>query len=445
MRRRILWIVGGCLMLVSLYLLTTDNPAIWPYRNALQYYLLTRGNVPQPPNAYEVPTTTASPQIRSASALQLPPTTPRGTLQGNVRSQQGQPIAGATVLVTANDGTAFSAESDTQGRYEIRDVPAGKYIPVAGAPGFADTAIRTLLGIGVRAEEATTLDITLAPRPASRVAPATNVTLSAPQALQIAKPLPATAVRRELKFRADGRSNQLTYVYTPNDGQTTLLPTLLAVYPGPADGWESVSMPLAQAGYAVVAVGPAYALDLEADIDDLERVVQLIKAGKLPRADGSQIGALAGSFSGLHVMRLTVREPDAINSALLLGPPTDMFELRRQFEAGTFFPPFGLDQALIALGLPSREPERYFRYSVRYHARDVHVPVMLIHSNEDEVVPFTQSQLLADEFARLNKPHELHILEGMGHYLLATERTPAIDQLFATTTDFFEQTLQRVE
>ncbi len=209
------------------------------------------------------------------------------------------------------------------------------------------------------------------------------------------------------------------------------------MYPGPADQWESVSLPLAQAGYAVVAVGPAYALDLEPDIDDLQRVVQQIRKGILPRADADRLGALGGSYSGLHVMRLAVREPDALRAALLLGPPTDMFELRRQFEAGTFFPPFGLDQALIALGLPSREPERYWQYSARYHARDIPMPVMLIHSKEDEVVPFTQSQLLADELTRLGKPHELHILEGMGHYLLATERTPAIDDLFQTTINFF--------
>jgi dipeptidyl aminopeptidase/acylaminoacyl peptidase len=130
-----------------------------------------------------------------------------------------------------------------------------------------------------------------------------------------------------------------------------------------------------------------------------------------------------------------------LQAALLLGPPTDMFELRRAFEAGSFFPPFGLDQALIALGLPSNEPERYWRYSSRYHAQSLELPLMLIHSKEDEVVPFTQSQLLSDELDRLGKPHELAILEGMGHYLLATERTPAIDDLFNTTTMFFDQHL----
>ncbi|HEY0734699.1 MAG TPA: carboxypeptidase regulatory-like domain-containing protein [Herpetosiphonaceae bacterium] len=420
MRRRILLILAFLVVLIAVFLMATDSPRVWPYRHAAQYLLLDRLGLVRPPDSSQ-----------------------RGTMQGVVRSSLGQPIAGARVLLPAVDGTTFSAESDAQGRYVLPDVPAGSYLPVAGAPGFADTTMRTLLGIGVAAGQTTPLDITLSPRPLSRVSSPTDVRLSEPEAWQIEKPLPSSAIRRQISFQADSRSNQLTFLYTPNDGATTPLPTLLAVYPGSADTWESVSLPLAQAGYAVIAVGPAYALDLESDVDDLQRMVDLARSGALPRADGSRIGVLAGSYSGLHVLRLAVRAPDVLDSALLLGPPTDLFELRRLFEEGSFFPPFGLDQALIALGLPDRMPERYWRYSARYHARDLNIPLMLIHSKEDEVVPFTQSQLLADELQRLGKPHELHILEGMGHYLLATERTPAIDDLFNTTLDFFDRTLRQ--
>lgn len=418
MRRRVLLIVVVWLALAIGYGLASDSVRIWPYRNTLFYYV-----------------------TKQLGSLAPSADLPRGTLSGVVRAPNGAPIAGARVLLSTADGSAFAAESDAQGRYQIEDVPEGSYTPVAGAPGYADTSLHTLLGIGVTAVEPTTLDLTLTPRRPSEVVPATNVRLSEPVYLRIDAPLPASAARRTLEFDVDGRANQLTFVYTPNDGQDQSngppLPVLLAVYPGSADTWESVSLPLAQAGYTVIAVGPAYALDLEQDIDDLERVVDLVRGGAIPRARTDWIGALAGSYSGLHVLRLAVHEPSAIDAALLLGPPTDLFELRRQFEAGTFLPPFGLDQALVALGLPGSMPERYWRYSARYHAASLNLPVMLIHSKEDEVVPFTQSQLLADELARLGKPHELHILEGMGHYLLATERTPAIDDLFATTIDFF--------
>lgn len=441
-RKRGLWIGALLVMAGLVWLLTSDHPAVWPVRNVLLYHLLTRR--PPPPAEWASLAGTAE-RVRPPSRLVLPTDLPRGALAGVVRGPTGQPIAGATVLVAARDGTAWSAESDAQGRYHIADVAVGSYLPVASAPGWEDTAVRTLLGIHVHAAQVTPLDITLRPRRARALRPAAEVRLGAAVVAHSAGPIPATALRRELQFRVGARHNQLTLVYTPDDGRDTPLPVLLAVYPGPADTWESVSLPLAQAGFVVVAVGPAYALDLEQDVDDLLRLILLARAGQIPRAEGGRIGALGGSYSGLHVLRLAVREPQALDAALLLGAPTDIFELRRQFEAGTFNPPFGLDRALIALGLPSQVPERYFRYSARYHARAIQTPLMLIHSDQDEIVPVDQSVLLAAELARLGTPHELRILRGMPHYLFAAESSPALDDLFATTLDFLRRELMQAE
>lgn len=419
MRKRLLLIIVALLALATGYILFTDNTGVVPYRNTAEYWTLRR-----------------------LGALNPHTGTARGTLHGTVRSPEGQPIAYATVLLPQIDGTAWSAETGADGSYTLA-APPGKYVPVAGAPGWDDTAIHTLLGVGVAANARTQLDITLQPRQTRTVTPAEHMALGAPQAYTIEKPLRATAVRREIKYSVGGQANQPTYYYTPNDNQNMPLPVLLAVYPGPAASWELVSLPLAQAGYAVIAVGPAYALDLEGDVDDLERLIAMARDGSLPRADGSRIGALGGSYSSLHVFRLATRDPKAIQAALLLGPPTDAFELRRRFEAGTFKPPFGLDQVLVALGLPDRAPERYWRYSVRYHARDLQIPLMLIHSKQDEVVPFEQSELLAQELTRVGKPHELLILNGLGHYLYEPQYAAEVGDLFNRTTTFFKEQLSK--
>jgi pimeloyl-ACP methyl ester carboxylesterase len=417
MLRRISLTLTLALVLGAGYLLFTDNTRIVPYRNTVQYWVLRR-----------------------LGALAPLGDQPRGTLQGTVRSSWGQPLPDATVLLPQIDGTAASAVTNDQGQYTI-ETPGGSYVPVAGAPGYDDAVVHTLLGVGVAPQQTTRLDITLQPRRRRVVAPPQQVQLGAPQAYVVEKPLPASAIRREITYTVGGRPNQPTFYYTPNDDEDTPLPVLLAVYPGPAASWEIVSLPLAQAGYAVIAVGPAYALDLEADVDDLERLIAMAKNGQLPRADSSRIGALGGSYSSLHVLRLAIRDPSAIQAALLLGPPTDIFELRREFEAGTFKPPFGLDKAMVALGLPDRVPERYWRYSARYHARDIEIPLMLIHSKQDEVVPFTQSEILARELERLGKPHELIILEGLSHYLYAPEYAAEVGDLFSKTVNFFDQQL----
>ena len=417
--RRVGGVVVALLALVLVYLATTNNNNVWPYRNTLQYYVVDWWS----------------------SLVGMREGAP-GTLAGTVRDAGGAPVAGARVLVAGADGTPYGAEADARGRYSI-DAPAGRYVPMAGAPGFANTAVRRwgIGRVGISGNQTTALDITLAPEPKRAVVPLADWKLGEPRALQIDQPMRAVAEERVITYTVGGKPNQTTLYYTPVGGDGPL-PTLLTVYPGPADTWGHVSLTLAQAGYAVIATGPAYALDLEPDIDDLERLLDAVRAGDLPRADPERIGVLGGSYSSLHVFRLLERGRTDVDAALVLGPPTDLFQLRREFEAGTFFPPFGLDQAMIALGFPDRVPERYWRYSPRYHARDYNVPIMLIHSKADEVVPFTQSQLLADELTRLGKPYELHILEGMGHYLLDPEPSPAITELFETTIGFFERTLR---
>lgn len=92
------------LVVVLLWLATTDNLLIWPYRNTLQYHALTwwwqQVGYPQPGEP--------------------------GTLRGVVRDEEGRPVGGAWVLVSWWDGTTHSARSETDGRYIMSDLPAGQ-------------------------------------------------------------------------------------------------------------------------------------------------------------------------------------------------------------------------------------------------------------------------------------------------------------------------------
>jgi dipeptidyl aminopeptidase/acylaminoacyl peptidase len=218
------------------------------------------------------------------------------------------------------------------------------------------------------------------------------------------------------------------------------LPTLLAVYPGQADTWEGVSIPLAAAGYAVIAVGPAYALDLDDDIAELQRLAAFARAGALPGVDARRMAVLGGSYSSLHVQALLERDA-GFRAVLLLGGISDIFDMRRRFEQGSFIPPFGLDQALIALGTPNSSPERYWRYSSRYHLRRGLPPMLLMHSRNDEIVPFQQSEQLAADLVRLDVPHEAYFFDGLSHYLLADRPSAELTNLYDVTLAFLRRTL----
>lgn len=398
----------------TVFLATTDDVNIWPLRNLL-YYRLAPPLGEQPAGVAEI--------------------------FGCVRDTRGQPVPTATVLIAEPDGTVHQDTAGTNGCYHLEALPAGRYVPLASAPGHEATTLRHWgLPVTVEPNSRLALDMTLPDAALPALRPGTQLTISAPVTRTWNVPRPGTALRRQISFNSDGQPNQLTFLYTPLTSTQTL-PTLLTVYPGPVESWEGVSIPLTAVGYAVIAIGPEYTFDFEADIDELQRLVAFARAGHLPGTDGRRIALLGGSYSSLHVFRLLQRDT-SFRGALLLGPPTDLFDLRLRFEEGTFFPPFGLDRALIALGYPNTSPERYWRYSFIYHLRRDMPPIALLHSRDDEVVPFQQSELLAAELERLNIAHEAFFFDGMSHYLLADRASPELDKLYTFTLDFLRQIME---
>lgn len=391
-----IFLISASLLLAAGWLATTDNVAIWPVRNTLQYHAL---------------------KWWWAQAGRPEPGRP-GRLAGTVRDSAGQPVAGAWVLVSAWDGTTYTTRSDENGLYELAGVPAGRYRPVAGKPGYDSVMPGRPWGVRVRPDGTAAVDVTLPQANPATVAPGQALSLGRPETLSCQRPLTSSAIRRRVTFDNDGRPNQPTFLYAPAAAGPGLLPILLTVYPGPADSWECASIPLAAAGYVVVAIGPAYSFEPELAVDELERLVQFARTGQFPPGDGSRLAVLGGSYSGLHVQRLIQRD-QSFQAAVLLGAPSDLFDMRRRLENGTFIPPFGLDQAMVALGLPGQEPLRYWRYSGAYHVRPDLPPLALLHSRSDEVVPVEQTLRLADNLALVQARHETHFFDGASHYLLS--------------------------
>jgi len=415
--RRLLVPGLGLLLVFAIWFVTTDSVKIWPIRNTMQYHLLRWWwNIAGQPVSDET-----------------------GTLQGTVRDTRGQPVSGAWVLLSGWDGATYANTGNENGQYNINNIPAGKYRPAVGAPGYQSIVLKNgQRDLKINASATTIADAVLPPEIPNPVTPGKNLTLTEPLTFTCTTPVTTTATRQTVSFDSGGRPNQPAFYYTPVTATLTdPLPVLLIVYPGPADTWECVSIPLAAAGYAVIAAGPAYTFELENDIDELQRLVEFARNGQFPGANGSIIAPLGGSYSSIHVQRLLQRDQN-FAAAVLFGPPTDLFDMRRRLEDGTYIPPFGLDKALIALGLPSREPLRYWRYSGAYHVRPDFPPTIVFHSYSDDVVPYQQSELLVNNLELVGAPYEAHFFHGSGHYLFDQDSP----QLYEITLDFLARHLQ---
>lgn len=397
-----------------LWAAVSDNPVVWPLRNTLEY------------------------RVTHAwwSAFGKPDTSKTGILVGKISTLTDQPVVSALVILSEWDGKVHAAKSDAEGYYQILNVPMGFYRIAATAPGYEAAQSQGILrGATIRPGLATEASFTLRPAEHKPVEPLSPPQRVDPQTLVCNSPVQGEARRETLRFNGSG-PEELIFLYRPVQLTAGPLPVLLTVYPGPVDTWECVSIGLAQAGYAVLAIGPAYRMELARDVDTLERLVFMIKDGGLTGGDPDRVAALGGSYSALMLELLMLRSP-GLEAVVLLGPPTDMFDFRRRFEREGFIPPFGLDRALIALGLPSREPLRYLNHSMVYQASRDLPATILFHSYQDEIVPYQQSGLLAEVLRRQGVEAELHLFDGASHYLL--EDGDASMAIYRQTLDFLSR------
>lgn len=403
-------VIVGALILWAAF---TNNPNVWPIRNTLEYKVTRMWwNV------------VGEPDISRS-----------GTVAGKVTTASGQAVNNAVVTISEWDGRIHSASTDEKGHYRIAGMPMGFYRMAATAPGFESVQSGGILrGVTIRPGSQAEASFRLKQAERIRLEPLPAPQSLDPQTLICKSPVPGEARRETLNFTAAGL-DELIFLYRP-PVMDLPLPVLLTVYPGPVDTWECVSIGLAQAGYAVVAIGPAYGMDLTKDVDTLERLVAMVKNGELPGVDPSRVAALGGSYSALLLELLVLRDP-GIDAVVLLGPPTDMFDFRRRFEREGFIPPFGLDRALVALGLPSREPLRYLNHSMVYHVRRGLPATIIFHSYQDEIVPYQQSGLLAASLQRQGVETELHLFDGASHYLL--EDGGASMTIYRKTIDFLRR------
>lgn len=401
--------------------MVTDNVNIWPYRNTLQYHLLTWwwGQWGYPQQGEET-----------------------GNLTGRVVDEAGNPVQDAWLLVSRWDGFSYRARSQPDGNYTLTGLPPGHYVPVVAAPSYESKPLASKWSrLKITAGQTEELNVTLAPKVIDVVSPGTAFALGEITQPHCQVPVDSQTNRQVITFNNAGQPNQLALYYTPiSTVSNAIYPLMLTIYPGPADTWECASMPLAMAGYAVLATGPAYSLNLEGDVNELERLHQFAQQGLFPQASPTQTIVLGGSYSSLHVQRLLQRHPTNFKGAVLLGPPTDLFEMRYQLEQGDFIPPFGLDQVLIALGLPDREPMHYWPYSGAYHVQPNYPPILLIHSHNDKVVPIAQSTILAEQLAYWEVPHDVHFFEEADHYLLHEGRES--EEIYQLVLNFLTEILQ---
>jgi hypothetical protein len=370
-----------------------------------------------------------------------------GSISGMVRDVDGEPVAGAVVLVASALGDTYTAESGPDGGYRIGDVPPGRYVPVAGKRGYDDALPQTCLA-GLCFKDATIVhagaesrgvDLLLTPAGPPSVVVDDSLVVSPTVEVAVGAPFPSKSLRTYFRFERAGLEVNDCWLYEPLAGAGPF-PTMLLVLPGPVMGWEIIPVPFAAEGFSVLACYPLRGIDVDQDSADLLSALAYVRQGRVPsRADTERLALVGASFTSLHTYRLLALT-DQFDVTLVLGGMADGFAFRHDVEVGTAYarPPF--DQVLMALGFPNGSPELYFKYSVLYHLEGL-PPVCLLHGVDDELSPFSQSVELDAELTRRGMPHAFYSYEGLKHYFSTSADDATTQQMFQDSLECLRRSL----
>ncbi|MBX3015140.1 MAG: carboxypeptidase regulatory-like domain-containing protein [Caldilineaceae bacterium] len=381
-----------------------------------------------------------------------PPPVTHGSLQGYVMTAAATPLVGATVILAERNGLPHSAQTDSQGRYQIDQIPPGQYVVAALAPYFQETTLQDKLGwpllLTIQPAQVTTAPpITLARHQATPLpeplAASTQLTLTGTAIVTAAFPIGSQAQVQAFQFTYADAVVSTLRLYLP----TTIplapdLPLLFMVYPTLVDAWQSVSTAMAAQGFAVVAISPVAerALAIDAHALDARIALALAQRGDLdPRLEGKPAVALGGSFSSAILHRFLRDTNEAVAAWVTVGGITDAFRGTAAFYAGRIEIPPDYTYLIPALGPPNLYPLAFLRYSPIYTAAQL-PPTLIIHTAADRIIPISQAYELEAALRQAGVPVTVFYYEDSSHYLqIDDQMTDAGREMFYRVITFAKQ------
>jgi dipeptidyl aminopeptidase/acylaminoacyl peptidase len=256
------------------------------------------------------------------------------------------------------------------------------------------------------------------------------------------------APARSISFKARDDLDLTGYLTLPQGRDQKKLPLVVLPHGGPAvrdePGFDWWSQALASRGYAVLRVNyrgsTGFGWDFQSQgfgqwgrrmqTDLSDGVRYLASQGVI---DSARVCIVGASYGGYAALAGAMLDPGVYRCAASVSGPAD---LRRM-----------IDWENGRQGRQGIASERYWlRYMGAYeslgdispaeHADKITIPILLIHGKDDTVVPFEQSEMMADALRKAGKPVEFVALKGEDHWL---SRGDTRLQMLQAVTAFLEK------
>ncbi len=246
------------------------------------------------------------------------------------------------------------------------------------------------------------------------------------------------------------------------EGEGRRHPMLLSIHGGPmtqyATGWFDEFQIWASAGYVVVYANPhgstgstqewvrairaPIAKDAPGtgwggiDYDDLMAVVDAA-VDRYPFIDPERLGVLGGSYGG-YMASWMIGHTDRFAAACSERAVNSLYSLETSSDAAGFF-----QWEMGASHLDA--PEEYLRQSPITYVRDMHTPILILHSEQDLRCPIEQADQLFVALRMLDREVEYHRFPDESHELSRTGSPKHRVQRAEIILDFFDRHLKPEE
>ena len=231
-------------------------------------------------------------------------------------------------------------------------------------------------------------------------------------------------------FKAADGTPLTGYLTLPKGRDAKDLPLVVFPHGGPAardePGFDWWAQAMASRGYAVLQVNyrgsegfgwkfessgfGQWGRAMQTDLSD--GVSYLAGQGKV---DPKRVCIVGASYGGYAALAGATLQPGLYRCAVSVAGPSEMRRMvawsrdQNDISAQRYW--------LRFMGADSLHDARLEDISPADHADQVKAPILLIHGKDDTVVPFEQTQIMADALKRAGKPYEVVTLKHEDHWL----------------------------
>ena len=255
-------------------------------------------------------------------------------------------------------------------------------------------------------------------------------------------------VHRDLAYVTDGHERQKLDLYVPDEGENR--PLIIWIHGGAWRGGNKtryVPMAYLKSGYAGASIN--YRLSqhaiFPAQIEDVKAAVRWLRANaETYRIDPSRFAAW-GSSAGGHLVAMLGTTGDVnefevgenlevssrVQAVVNYYGPTDFLQMdAHRLPDGLVHDASDSPESQLVGGPIQEHKDRVAKANPITYVSEADPPFLIIHGDEDKLVPYHQSVLLNDALEKASVPVTFYKVEGGGHGWFRDPKVPELTKAF---------------